>query len=80
MGWRQAKAFVFGPGITRSHLLVINKINLAPYVGADLSVMEEDTKRMRGQRPYVLSNIRGGTGVAPIAQFIERTGGLAAAI
>jgi urease accessory protein len=68
-----------GPGITRSDLLVINKIDLAPYVGADLAVMEEDTKRMRGQRPYVFSNIRGGVGVDAIAQFIERAGGLAAA-
>jgi urease accessory protein len=68
-----------GPGITRSDLLVINKIDLAPYVGADLAIMEEDTKRMRGQRPYVFSNIRGGVGVDAIAQFIERAGGLAAA-
>ncbi|MDF2689673.1 MAG: urease accessory protein UreG [Microvirga sp.] len=68
-----------GPGITRSDLLVINKIDLAPYVGADLAIMEEDTKRMRGQRPYVFSNIRGGVGVDSIAQFIERAGGLAAA-
>lgn len=68
-----------GPGITRSDLLVVNKIDLAPYVGADLAVMEEDTKRMRGQRPYVFSNIRGGVGVDTIAQFIERAGGLAAA-
>ena len=68
-----------GPGITRSDLLVINKIDLAPYVGADLSIMEEDTKRMRGQRPYVFSNSRGGVGVDAIAQVIERAGGLAAA-
>jgi urease accessory protein len=68
-----------GPGITRSDLLVINKIDLAPYVGADLAIMEEDTKWMRGQRPYVFSNIRGGVGVDAIAQFIERAGGLAAA-
>jgi urease accessory protein len=68
-----------GPGITRSDLLVVNKIDLAPYVGADLAIMEEDTKRMRGQRPYVFSNIRGGVGVPAIAQFIERAGGLSAA-
>ena len=68
-----------GPGITRSDLLVVNKIDLAPYVGADLAIMEEDTKRMRGQRPYVFSNIRGGVGVDAIAQFIEQAGGLAAA-
>jgi urease accessory protein len=68
-----------GPGITRSDLLVVNKIDLAPYVGADLSIMEEDAKRMRGQRPYIFSNIRGGVGVDAIAQFIEGAGGLAAA-
>ncbi len=68
-----------GPGITRSDLLVVNKIDLAPYVGADLAIMEEDTKRMRGQRPYVFSNIRGGVGVDAIAAFIERAGGLASA-
>jgi urease accessory protein len=68
-----------GPGITRSDLLVVNKIDLAPYVGADLGVMEEDTKRMRGRRPYVFSNIRGGVGVDAIAQFIEQAGGLSAA-
>ncbi|NBJ13779.1 urease accessory protein UreG [Microvirga arsenatis] len=68
-----------GPGITRSDLLVVNKIDLAPYVGANLAIMEEDTKRMRGQRPYVFSNIRGGVGVDAIAQFIERAGGLSAA-
>jgi urease accessory protein len=67
-----------GPGITRSDLLVINKIDLAPYVGADLAVMEEDTKRMRKQRPYVFSNIRAGAGVDSIAKFIEQAGGLAA--
>jgi urease accessory protein len=68
-----------GPGITRSDLLVVNKIDLAPYVGADLAIMEDDTKRMRGQRPYVFSNIRGGVGVDAIAKFIEEAGGLAAA-
>ena len=68
-----------GPGITRSDLLVVNKIDLAPHVGADLAIMEEDTRRMRGQRPYVFSNIRGGVGVDAIAAFIEQAGGLAAA-
>jgi urease accessory protein len=68
-----------GPGITRSDLLVVNKIDLAPYVGADLAIMEEDTKRMRGQRPYVFSNIRDGVGVDAIAKFIEQAGGLSAA-
>ncbi|WP_262027802.1 urease accessory protein UreG [Microvirga sp. Mcv34] len=68
-----------GPGITRSDLLVVNKIDLAPHVGADLAIMEEDTKRMRGQRPYVFSNIRDGIGVDAIAAFIEQAGGLSAA-
>ncbi len=67
-----------GPGVTRSDLLLINKIDLAPYVGADLSIMEEDTRRMRGQRPYVFSNVREGVGVDAIARFIEQAGGLAA--
>lgn len=65
-----------GPGITRSDLLVINKIDLAPFVGADLSVMESDTKRMRGARPYVFSNMRTGVGLDVIAGFIEKSGGL----
>jgi len=68
-----------GPGITRSDLLVINKTDLAPHVGADLSIMESDTKRMRGEKPYVFTNIRAGSGVADIARFIERMGGLASA-
>ena len=68
-----------GPGITRSDLLVVNKIDLAPYVGADLAIMEEDTKRMRGQRPYVFSNIRDGVGVDVIAKFVEQAGGLSSA-
>jgi urease accessory protein len=66
-----------GPGITRSDLLVINKIDLAPYVGASLEVMERDTKRMRGVRPFVMTNLREGHGVADIAKFIEEKGGLA---
>jgi urease accessory protein len=68
-----------GPGITRSDLLVINKTDLAPHVGADLSIMESDTKRMRGEKPYVFTNIRAGSGVDEIARFIERMGGLATA-
>ena len=68
-----------GPGITRSDLLVINKIDLAPLVGADLRVMEDDTKRMRGSRPYVFTNLRDGTGADAVARFIETSGGLAAA-
>lgn len=65
-----------GPGITRSDLLVINKIDLAPYVGASLEVMEQDTKRMRGERPYVFTNIKDGKGVSKVAEFIIRSGGL----
>jgi urease accessory protein len=65
-----------GPGITRSDLLVINKIDLAPLVGADLGVMESDTKRMRGARPYVFSNMRTGVGLDVVADFISKSGGL----
>jgi urease accessory protein len=68
-----------GPGITRSDLLVINKIDLAPFVGANLEVMDRDAKRMRGVRPFVFANIRAGQGVAEIAAFIEKQGGLQAA-
>jgi urease accessory protein len=67
-----------GPGITRSDLLVINKIDLAPYVGADLGVMDRDSKKMRGTRPYVFANVRAGLGVDEITAFIEHQGGLAA--
>ena len=66
-----------GPGITRSDLLVINKIDLAPLVGASLDVMDRDSRRMRGERPFVFANIRAGKGVADIAAFIAREGGLA---
>ena len=66
-----------GPGITRSDLLVINKIDLAPHVGASLEVMDRDARKMRGERPFVFTNIRAGRGVAEIAAFIERQGGLA---
>ena len=65
-----------GPGITRSDLLVINKIDLAPYVGASLEVMDRDAKKMRGQRPFVFANMREGKGTAGIARFIEEKGGL----
>jgi len=61
-----------GPGITRSDLLVINKIDLAPYVGADLSVMERDSKRMRGDRPFVFTNLRDGTGAGRVVDWIRR--------
>jgi urease accessory protein len=67
-----------GPGITRSDLLVINKIDLAPLVGADLGVMERDARRMRGERPFVFTNIKKRHGVDGVADFIVRTGGLSA--
>ena len=66
-----------GPGITRSDLLVINKIDLAPHVGASLEVMDRDARRMRGEKPFVFTNMRSGEGLDRIAGFIERTGGLA---
>lgn len=65
-----------GPGITRSDLLVINKIDLAPMVGASLEVMDRDARKMRGTRPFVFANIRGGIGVEEIARFVEVVGGL----
>jgi urease accessory protein len=67
-----------GPGITRSDLLVINKIDLAPMVGANLEVMEMDARRMRGTRPFVFSNLKSGKGADEIAHFILQKGGLAA--
>jgi urease accessory protein len=63
-----------GPGITRSDLLVINKIDLAPYVGASLEVMDHDARRMRGPRPFVFTNLRAGTGVDTIVDFIVHQG------
>ena len=66
-----------GPGITRSDLLVINKIDLAPLVGADLAVMERDARAMRGGRPFVFTNLKEGDGVGGIARFVETRGGLA---
>ena len=65
-----------GPGITRSDMLVINKIDLAPFVGADLDVMARDSKLMRKDRPFVFTNVRSGIGVDVVADFIERAGGL----
>src|ERR1700736_220191 len=65
-----------GPGITRSDLLVINKIDLAPYVGASLDVMERDARRMRSARPFVMTNLRQGDGVNTVVNFIEAKGGL----
>jgi urease accessory protein len=59
-----------GPGITRSDLLVINKIDLAPYVGASLEVMDSDTRRMRGERPFVFTNLKDDTGLDAVIKFI----------
>jgi urease accessory protein len=67
-----------GPGITKSDLLVINKIDLAPMVGASLEVMDRDARRMRGDRPFVFANVKAGTGVQEIATFILKAGGLTA--
>jgi urease accessory protein len=67
-----------GPGITRSDLLVINKIDLAPYVGASLEVMERDSRRMRGERPFVFTNLREGQGLEEVVAFIRREGMLPA--
>ncbi|QVL44742.1 MAG: urease accessory protein UreG [Methylophilaceae bacterium] len=63
-----------GPGITKSDLLVINKIDLAPMVGASLTVMDEDAKRMRGERPFIFSNLKVNQGLEEIVQFIEKQG------
>ncbi|MBI1243669.1 MAG: urease accessory protein UreG [Alphaproteobacteria bacterium] len=65
-----------GPGITRSDLLVINKTDLAPYVGASLDVMDRDARKMRGERPFIFTQIKAGKGVADIADFICAKGGL----
>jgi urease accessory protein len=63
-----------GPGITKSDLLVINKVDLAPYVGASLEVMEGDARKMRGNRPLVMCNLKKGIGLAEVAAFIEQQG------
>ncbi len=65
-----------GPGITKSDLLVINKTDLAPLVGASLEVMDRDSKRMRGERPFVFAQVKAGKGVNEIAEFIVQAGGL----
>jgi len=65
-----------GPGVTKSDLLVVNKTDLAPHVGVDLTLLEEDTRRARGARPYVLAQLRRGAGVEAIIAFLEREGGL----
>ncbi len=63
-----------GPGITKSDLLVINKIDLAPMVGASLEVMDRDARRMRGERPFVFTNLKTGQGLDRVIEFIEREG------
>ena len=65
-----------GPGITRSDLLIINKTDLAPHVGANLDIMASDAKKQRGERPVAFTNIRAGEGVEVVARFIETAGGL----
>jgi urease accessory protein len=65
-----------GPGVARSDLLVVNKTDLAPYVGVDLALLEADTKVARGTRPYVMARLRQGVGVAEVVAFLEREGGL----
>jgi urease accessory protein len=66
-----------GPGVARSDLLVVNKTDLAPYVGVDLALLESDTKAARGPRPYVMARLRQAIGVAEVVAFLERDGGLA---
>jgi urease accessory protein len=63
-----------GPGITKSDLLIINKIDLAPYVGASLEVMDRDARRMRGDRPFVFTNLKSGHGLSTVIDFIEKNG------
>lgn len=63
-----------GPGIMRSDLLIINKIDLAPYVGASLEVMDRDARKMRGERPFVFTNLKTGQGLDTVIEFIERQG------
>ena len=65
-----------GPGVTRSDLLVINKTDLAPHVGASLEVMDADSRRMRGDRPFLFAQVRNGVGIEDIVAFIARAGGL----
>ena len=67
-----------GPGITKSDLFVINKTDLAPHVGANLDIMESDTRRMRGTRPFVMTNLKTQSGLAEVVAFIEQRGMLKA--
>jgi urease accessory protein len=69
-----------GPGITKSDLLVINKIDLAPYVGADLEVMDRDAKKMRGSKPFIFTNLKTQEGLPAIIEFIQTEANLATAI
>ena len=73
-GDRRGEAGTVRPGITKSDLLIINKIDLAPMVGASLEIMERDAKRMRGERPFVFTNLKIGTGLDTVISFIEREG------
>ncbi len=66
-----------GPGVTRSDLLVVNKTDLAPYVGVDIALLESDTQRARGKLPYVMARLRQGVGVDAVVAFLQREGGLA---
>ena len=63
-----------GPGITKSDLLIINKTDLAPYVGASLDVMKQDARRMRGDKPFVFTNLKNGEGLSDVIEFISRQG------
>ena len=65
-----------GPGVTKSDLLVVNKIDLAPHVGVDPVLLEQDTARARGQRPFIVTSLRTGAGVAQVVAFLEQAGGL----
>jgi urease accessory protein len=65
-----------GPGVVRSDLLVVNKTDLAPYVGVDLELLEADTRRARGDRPYVMARVRQGVGIAEVVAFLQTEGGL----
>ena len=65
-----------GPGVTRSDFLVVNKTDLAPHVGVDLDLLESDTRRARGDRPYVMARVRQGVGIAEVVAFLESEGGL----